>query len=110
MKKERKKNTVQVTGAQAGSILIGINPKSNKGLVVKIVEDQEEGRSKGGSINGKFKLLDAGEGDYHQALETLVGKVFDATQLHEEVAKISNINKIMIMYSNSLRVCRSDVD
>jgi hypothetical protein len=63
------------TGAEGGSILVGVGP-SNAGLRLRVLEAQPKGED--GPIRGRFQILHAGDGVHAPALGTLEGQVTDA--------------------------------
>jgi hypothetical protein len=71
-----KSETVKVTGATAGAILVG-SEAVNQGLCIRIHNDQPPDH--GGRIGGPFDLLDAGTGPYAHYLADVVGHTFQTT-------------------------------
>jgi hypothetical protein len=55
--------TVKETGAYAGDVLIGME-EMNRNLLIQVHEDQRAGDGK--RITGRFDLLRAGDGSYHE--------------------------------------------
>lgn len=94
--------TVQFTGAPAGATLIG-SSKHNKGILVQVQDNQEK---TGQRIQGEFVLLDAGEGEYAEALSSLVGHQYaSASELIDAVRRKPGSEKCThIVNRNSLKV------
>jgi hypothetical protein len=92
---------VKYTGAQADSILIGIS-KLNKGLLIRVEQEQEKSGSR---IEGKFTLLDPGDGLYYEILQNFTGKTFaTAADLMEQIRSNGGEKCTHILNRGCLRV------
>ena len=70
--------SVQFTGANAESELIGLK-QCNEGMRILAYEKQAKGS--GRRVEGLFKLLEAGSGNYHQYLKEFIDRTFTAKDL-----------------------------
>lgn len=72
------RNAVSQTGAQTGRVLGGA-AQSNRGLRLLILQDQP--RSMGGPISGRFRILHAGDNKHTDSVSTLLGQTTDAEEV-----------------------------
>ena len=73
-----RQETVNRTGAAAGSVLKGVGPH-NKDLRLKVYREQP--KSDGGPIQGAFQLLHAGDNKYSALLDAFLGWDLTAEEL-----------------------------
>jgi hypothetical protein len=90
----RPRNTVDKIGAEAGCILRGA-VRQNKGLRLRIFQNQT--RSPGGPIRGRFEILDVGDNKHSPFLRGLLGAPTDAEEVlriirQESAACVSLVN------------------
>ena len=78
-------------GANVGDKLIGIEAR-NEGLIIEISEAQEP--KKGGSVKGKFKIIEIGNWESADKLKDLEDKNFTAKSFIEEIKSRLNHPKI----------------
>src|SRR5690242_15701996 len=83
----RAPSRVKSTGADAGSILVGIQD-DNWALCVRVFEQQPVGR--GGRLEGPIEILRAG-GDYSQYLVGLVGQ---HSSVDEVIRQVNEMEKL----------------
>jgi hypothetical protein len=96
-----KANTIDRTGATAGSTLLGIAP-SNQGLRLRVFDTQLRGAW--GPVTGSIVVLDAGNNRHTPVLEELLDRVTDAatilTAIRREVPAcvgVANTNLLIEM-------------
>jgi hypothetical protein len=73
-----RQETLNRTGAAAGSVLKGVGPH-NRDLRLKVYRDQP--KSDGGPIRGVFQLLNAGDNKYSAILDGFLGRDLTAEEL-----------------------------
>ena len=73
-----RQQTVNSTGATAGSVLKGVGPH-NRGLRLKVYREQP--KSADGPIRGVFQLLHAGDNKYSALLDGFLGWDLTAEEL-----------------------------
>ena len=99
-------STVKDTGAGYGDLLEGSDPH-NKGLVLRILSDQEIG--KGDRLQGEVEIVQAGSGPYARSLETFVGKgpklakeIINAVKHdHRKASHFLNANNLRLIQTSS---------
>jgi hypothetical protein len=94
------RNTVSQTGAKTGRVLGGAT-QSNKGLRLRILQDQSRGT--GGPISGRFHILSVGDNQHSDSLETLLGQATDAEEVirtirqeHPQCVNVVNANILIV--------------
>jgi hypothetical protein len=71
-------NRVSDTGAQSGSVLLGL-ASQNEGLRLRILQDQPRGAA--GAIKGPFEILNVGNNKHAVSLRELLGQITDAKEV-----------------------------
>jgi hypothetical protein len=94
------RNAVSQTGAKTGRVLSGA-AQSNRGLRLLILQDQP--RSPGGPISGRFHILSAGDNKHADSLTALLGQATDAEEVirtirqeHPQCVNIVNANILIV--------------
>lgn len=101
-----KAGTVEETGAGAGDVLVGIEPR-NRNLQIRVDADQP---ADGRRVKGSFEVLDAGNGTYSEFIR--VGSYTNAAELIREVREVASNPKAAkcrhVLNRNGLRVRAPD--
>lgn len=92
--------TVKATGAPSNSILLGIK-NYNYGIRIQIFQAQPR---RGGRIQGAFRLLEAGSGEYVRAFEPYVGQEFKSAAEMIDAAQKYISHATHFLNGNSLKV------
>ena len=95
-----KPNCVMVTGAKAGDLLEGLDPK-NAGMVVQIKADQRAGAQ--GKLTGSIKIVEAG-GPHKAALTGLIDNTFRTAEAILGYVKKTDPKATNFLNSSSLAV------
>lgn len=92
-------NTVVVTGAVSGDVLVGITPR-NLGLIIRVDEKQSAGL--GGRIIGSFSVIAVGSGEYADALRQVFVKQasFTSIELVEAVRASGAVDFTHVVNAN----------
>jgi len=97
-KKIYKDVLVNITGASAGDLIVGIEPDKNKGLVIELISKEEGTILKGDRaiIEEKFYLRRVGSSKIKKDLEPYVDAKTSFKQLTEDGIKVAHM-----FYSNN---------
>jgi len=93
--------SVKYTGASADSLLIGMK-SANEELIIRIYENQK--RNFGGRIQGVFRLINAGTGNYSHYIKEFEGKDVEADELVEYIGEKEGKHNIHIFNCNMLKM------
>jgi hypothetical protein len=96
-----KAGTVKETGAKAGDVLIGIEPR-NRNLRIRVDRDQTR---EGGRVQGSFELTTAGDGAYSRHITPFAGRSYrSAKELIDQIATRPGAAKVRhVLNRNGLK-------